>query len=98
MQDADEHIRFIEILLSIFAKCFDNVVALIGENCATNKTVVNKTKHLLNGCLSHRFQLTVNKVIAESIDVAEDVQRLIVKHITPLIMVTIQKSQSSSPS
>ncbi len=45
---ADEHIKYFEFLLDMYGKGWDNVVALIGDNCATNGAISKKNRfHLL---------------------------------------------------
>lgn len=55
MQDADDHISFMEFVIGVFDKCLDNVVTLIGDNCSTNQAIANKIKGQLIGCSSHCF-------------------------------------------
>jgi len=59
--DAEQHIDFIKATLDIFDKKIENVVALIGDNCATNQKISRLTGIPLVGCASHKFNLAVNK-------------------------------------
>jgi len=51
--DADEHVKFTEIMLSSFGKWWNNVAALIEDNCNTNRSVAKKTRINYIGCTSH---------------------------------------------
>lgn len=55
MQDADEHITFMEYVLVLFGKWLDNLVASILDNCSTNQVILNKTKRSLISRFSHRI-------------------------------------------
>ena len=59
--DAEQHIDFIKATLEIFGKKIENVVAFIGDNCATNQKISRLTGIPLVGCASHKFNLAVNK-------------------------------------
>lgn len=84
-QTADEHISFLSYVLGNFGKSFENVIALVGDNCATNQSIGTKLKKPLIGCVSHRFQLSVREVIAEDEDAVKCVHSLMVKLRTPLL-------------
>lgn len=65
---AKTHYDFIAwVLESVYGKSFDNVVAIIGDNCETNKAICNMCKLPLIGCASHRFNLAV-KLFLEPYD------------------------------
>lgn len=69
-QDSEEHIRFSKFVHSIFAKSSGKVVVWIGKKCCNNRAINYKNKYSPIGCSSYQFQLAVNKVIAESMDVS----------------------------
>lgn len=51
---ADEHVSFTTYVLGV-CKCSWDVTALIGDNCATNRSIANEAGQLLIGCASTRF-------------------------------------------
>ena len=57
---AEQHIDFIKAMLDLYKKPLDNVVAFIGDNCATNRKILTETTIPLVGCASHRFNSAVN--------------------------------------
>jgi len=57
---AEQHIDFIKAMLDLYKKTLDNVVAFIGDNCATNRKIPTETTIPLIGCASHCFNLAVN--------------------------------------
>ena len=63
---AQAHLEFISwVLENVYSKSMSNVVALIGDNCETNKCLANLCKLPLIGCASHRLQLAVTKYLQE---------------------------------
>jgi hypothetical protein len=57
---AEQHIDFIKATLELYKKALDNVVAFIGDNCATNRKISTETTIPLIGCASHHFNLAVH--------------------------------------
>lgn len=57
----------------VFEKSVGNLVAIIGDNCATNQSIANTLKNPLLGCASYRFQLAVYGLIAEEQDEVDEV-------------------------
>lgn len=51
----DEHVSFMTYVLAVFKCSWNDVTALISENCARNKSIANKACNPLIGCTSHRF-------------------------------------------
>ena len=78
-QSAKHHYEYIEFVLSLFERSFDNVVAVIGDNCTCNKSLANLIGCPLLGCSSHRFNLCVMDFIRESSNVIEKVNGLMRK-------------------
>lgn len=76
--DSASRIDFLEFVLSIFNKSLENVMRLIGDNCATNKAVADLLQTQLVGCYSHRFHLAVEEILGDYDDVIESVYRIMV--------------------
>ena len=60
---ASEHEAFIEATLELYNKSTENVVAIIGDNCSTNKKLARNLLKPLVGCNSHKFNLAVKRYI-----------------------------------
>ena len=75
-QNADAHITYIEFVLRLFGKWWDNVVAITGDNCATNVAIANKVGIPFVGCASHRFNLAVQDIITTHDDLMDKVNNL----------------------
>lgn len=83
-QNSDQHIQFCNFVLTLYNKTLDNVVALIGDNCSTNKAFARKADRKFVGCYSHRFNLAVKDVLNESKDELEKVRKIMIKLRTPI--------------
>lgn len=70
---AQGHFDYINSILHNYNLSDDNMVALIGDNCSTNKALANLFGKPLVGCRSHRLNLGVEAFIkfklAEEVDV-----------------------------
>ncbi|KAG6962595.1 hypothetical protein JG688_00008523 [Phytophthora aleatoria] len=64
-QDADAHIKLFDCMLDVYNKTLDMVAFIVGDNCSTNQSIATKLDVPLVGCASHRFNLAVNKYLAE---------------------------------
>lgn len=65
-QDADdEHFDLLSFALFVFGKIMNNVVALIGDNAATNRVFARKVRLLYISYYSHRFNLAFHAIILE---------------------------------
>lgn len=51
---ADSQIEFIASILKLFGKKMENLIVIVGDNCATNKSIATKIGVPLVGCASHR--------------------------------------------
>lgn len=77
--DATEHYRFVEEVLKIFGKSWDNVAALVGDNCSTNRCFTRRVGPLFVGCYSHRYNLAMKDVISLSLPEVGHVRELMRK-------------------
>lgn len=77
--NADSHYEYIGFVLSEFNKSFDNVVALVADNCAVNISLVNKIGCGFIGCASHRFNLAMKDMIKDDTILIEKVQAVMQK-------------------
>jgi hypothetical protein len=60
---AEQHVEFFEATLELYGKSLTNVVALIGDNCNTNKACADRAGCPLIGCASHKLNLAVQEWI-----------------------------------
>ncbi|RQM21052.1 hypothetical protein B5M09_013373 [Aphanomyces astaci] len=61
-------LEFFDFVLDVYGKRRRNVVALIGDNCATNRAFYRLAGIPMVGCASHRFNLFVGDVLADCED------------------------------
>lgn len=62
--DANENFQFLVLLLSLFGKSMTNVVAVIRDNCSTNRCRSRRIGPIFVGCHSHRLNLSVQDILA----------------------------------
>lgn len=60
---AEQHREFFQATLELYGKSLSNVVALVGDNCSTNKACANLAGCPLIGCASHKLNLAVKEWI-----------------------------------
>ena len=72
-------------VLGVFKCSWDDVTALIGENCATNKSNANMACIPLIGCASHRFNSAVQRIMGKEEELLEKINRLMSKLKTLLL-------------
>ena len=77
--NADEHVKFTEIVLSSYGKWWNNIAALIGDNCNTNRSMSKKAMVNFIGCASHRFDLAVKDIMVEYDDLVSTVNAIMKK-------------------
>lgn len=77
--NADEHFEFLSFVLSVFGKSMDNVVAVTGDNCNTNKFMVRRTGPTFVGCHSYRINLFVQDFMQPYADIILKVSQLMRK-------------------
>ena len=58
-QDADHLRAFCEYVLDLFANFSATVIALLGDNCSTNRSFAHKISVPFVGCALHRFILAM---------------------------------------
>jgi hypothetical protein len=57
--NAATHVKYFEFVLGYYGKWWNNVAALIGDNCCTNQSLATKANSYFIGCASHRFNLAM---------------------------------------
>ena len=62
-QNAEEHKPYAEFVLNSFGKSWNNVAALCGDNCNTNKAFATLVNKPLVWCYSHRFNLAAKDLL-----------------------------------
>lgn len=61
---ADEHFQYMNYVLLYFDKTWDNIVAIVGENCSVNASLAQKVARPLVVCASYRFNVAVKDKIS----------------------------------
>ena len=56
---SEEHVKYLDYVLGLFGKTWENVVCIIGDNCNANKCIAYLRGVPFVGCASHRFNLAV---------------------------------------
>ena len=56
---AQDHLTHIARVMQMFGKQTNNVICLVGDNCAVNKSIARTLSVPLIGCASHKFNLAV---------------------------------------
>lgn len=65
---AESHKKFMDFYLDHYGKSMENVVCLVGDNCATNQALADLCGKPLVGCASHRFNLEVQAYLSRTCD------------------------------
>lgn len=73
------HVEFVSFVLDVFQNSWTNVAALIGDNCATNKSFSRQAGCRFIGCASHRFNLAVKDILSQNEDIVMLIRALIVR-------------------
>ena len=77
---ADEHIKFLDFVVDLFAIDVYKIRAIVADNTSTNKLFARKIDVPFIGCASHRLSLAVNKnFLVNHKQLLEKVHRLMVK-------------------
>lgn len=63
----------------VFQTYMENIVAVVGDNCNTNRSISKGIGPTFVGCHSNRFNLAVRDIIAQNSNVVCRVQTLILK-------------------
>lgn len=63
--DADEHIATLDFVMSLYEKSSDWAIALVGDNCPTNRSMATKLQIPFIGCASHLWNLWVEDYLKE---------------------------------
>ena len=75
-QSAAEHKEFLTKTLRLYGKSLDNVCALIGDNCSTNKALATSCNVPLIGCFSHILNLAVKNVLLADEEIKEIIEKV----------------------
>lgn len=77
---ADAHYDLIKFVVTIvFGKSMECIVAIIGDNCNTNRALGRHFNAHFVGCYSHRFNLAVKDVLTNNTLTIEKVQKIMKK-------------------
>ena len=74
--DAPEIMEFLDDVVRSYNKKLDCVVALMGDNCATNMKVARELNIPLLGCAAHKMNLAVNKFIDDNPDYSNLIDKI----------------------
>lgn len=105
--DASEHYDYVEYVLGVHGKKFNNVVAIICDNTSTNKAFVRRVGSFFLGCHSHRFNLAMTDILSGYSDAIDKVHELMkrlryqipaakLRRLTHLTALTANKTRWSS--
>ena len=78
-------------ILDVYGKSWNNIICLVGDNVAVNKSISTKVDVPLVGCASHRYNLAVRDVIAGEIELVNKFNTLISKLRTLLLSSKLRK-------
>lgn len=96
-QCANEHYDLLNYVLGIYGKGVANVVALIGDNCATNRSLSRLFSCSFVGCASHRFNLAVKDLLLPHKDIILKVAEMMKKLRAPLKRAILRKFTDLTP-
>jgi ABC-type antimicrobial peptide transport system permease subunit len=60
---SQSHMNLLEHILGVFNRTLENVLCLVGDNCAVNTHLADLCGLPLVGCASHRFNLEVISIL-----------------------------------
>ena len=93
-QDHYEHLRYV---LSVYKKTFEKVVAITGDNVATNKRIADRCVFKFAGCASHRLNLAVSAYLERHGPLLEKVNTLMGKLKSPKLVGTLREHENLKP-
>jgi len=76
---ASQHFEYLNFILNLYGKSFNNVVCIIADNCETNKALSRLCKVPMIGCASHRFNLAVTEYLSPFSSILNKVHSLMTK-------------------
>lgn len=62
-----------------FSRRWDNVIYVIGDNCAVNKALAKSIDIPMIGCHSHRFNLALEDILITHKDIIERTNKIMLK-------------------
>ncbi|ETI52712.1 hypothetical protein F443_04263 [Phytophthora nicotianae P1569] len=62
---ADEHIRFLDMVLNQYKLEANNLIAIVCDNMETNKAISRRIDAPMIGCAAHRFNLAVKEYVQD---------------------------------
>ena len=77
--NAYSHVEFLRYALNIYSRTVENVIYIIGDNCALNKRIADDLNVPLIGSASHRFNLEMQKFCKPYEPLSEKIQNLMKK-------------------
>lgn len=94
---ADQHLESLKYVLSLFGKSFKNVIAIIADNCATNRSLSRLAGTHFIGCASHRYNLAVKDVVSANMHLIEKVKKIMSCLIYPLRRAKLRELTDLAP-
>lgn len=94
---AQEHFNLIEYVTGLFNKSITNIVAVIADNCATNRALSRMVSCGFVGCSSHRYNLAVKDVIHLHTKMIEQIKQIMSKLCFPLRRAKLREMTDLSP-
>ena len=77
--NARDHYDYLEWVLGLYKKTFENVVCICGENAEVNKAIATLCNLPPLGCNSHRLNLAVKEITTTSSNLLEKANNLMTK-------------------
>lgn len=78
-KNADEHHEYIEFVVTVFGRAFSNVVAQIGDNTSTNRSLLGKFWPVFVGCPSHSYNLVFKYISRDHDELTQKVNVIMSK-------------------
>lgn len=78
-QIADEFIKFLDFVLSIFDRNRSHIAPVIGDSSSTNRAFSRKLRSLFVGCNSHKSNHAVNDLLLAYKDILEKLNDFMTK-------------------
>jgi len=96
-ETAQNHSDFICFVLNIFGKSIDNVIALLGDNCNTNKAIADNLNVGFVGYASHRFNIFVKTMIENEETLMESIREIMKKVTHPVTAAKLREHSDLWP-
>lgn len=76
---AEEHLRYMNYVLSFYNKSRDNIVVIVGNNCAVNVSLAPNITCYFIHCARHRINLAINDIHSSNMEFFRKIQAIVKK-------------------